>query len=462
MTTLVWFRNDLRVADNPALMHARERGRVVACFAICSAQWREHDVGDMRLAFLARSLGALANELATRGIPLELIEAPCFRDVPKALAALVERIGAKHLVYNTEYPLNEQRRDEAVKAALAAKGVGITAFHGGVTLPPGLVLTKRDAPFTVFTPFKRRWLELVDPHRIEPLPPPKPQGRKVATDAVKDLAGVPNTLGKERWPAGEAVAQRLLETFIDERADHYKDDRDIPSIDGTSRLSPYLSVGAISSNACLHAAATANGGRLRGGNLDPWIDELIWREFYRHVVAQFPHVSKGHAFRRDLDAIRWRDAPEELAAWQAGETGYPLVDAAMRQLVETGWMHNRLRMVSAMFLTKHLLIDWRRGERFYMQHLVDGDFAANNGGWQWSASTGTDAAPYFRIFNPTTQGRRFDPEGLFTREMLPVLRELPNRFLFEPHKADPGIDYPAPIVEHKFARARAIEAFRNV
>ncbi|MEJ2133144.1 MAG: FAD-binding domain-containing protein, partial [Gammaproteobacteria bacterium] len=140
----------------------------------------------------------------------------------------------------------------------------------------------------------------------------------------------------------------------------------------------------------------------------------------------------------------------------------PLVDAAMRQLVETGWMHNRLRMVSAMFLTKHLLIDWRRGERFYMQHLVDGDFAANNGGWQWSASTGTDAAPYFRIFNPTTQGRRFDPEGLFTREMLPVLRELPNRFLFEPHKADPGIDYPAPIVEHKFARARAIEAFRNV
>ncbi len=199
---------------------------------------------------------------------------------------------------------------------------------------------------------------------------------------------------------------------------------------------------------------------MRGGAADAWINEIIWREFYRHVTALFPHVSQGHAFRRAYDALPWRHAPTELAAWQAGETGYPLVDAGMRQLQQTGWMHNRLRMVTAMFLTKHLLIDWRRGERYFMQQLVDGDFASNNGGWQWSASTGTDAAPYFRVFNPTTQGQRFDPGGKFVRAMLPELREVPDRWLFEPHKADMTLDYPEPIVAHAFARQRAIDAFK--
>ena len=210
-----------------------------------------------------------------------------------------------------------------------------------------------------------------------------------------------------------------------------------------------------------HAAAIVNGGGLVGGALDGWINELVWREFYRHVIAAFPHVSRGEAFRRETDAIRWRHAPEEFEAWQNGLTGYPFVDAAMRQLRDTGWMHNRLRMVTAMFLSKHLLIDWREGERHFMNNLVDGDFASNNGGWQWSASTGTDAAPYFRIFNPAAQGKKFDPGGVFTRRLVPELADVPDRYLFEPHASGLALDYPQPIVEHRFARERALAAFRD-
>lgn len=458
---LVWFRNDLRVADNPTLAHACADGRVTACFAMSHAQWRAHDVGDMRLAFLARSLIALQGELAKLGIGLEIVDAPRFADVPRAIRALAKRLGADEVAFNDEYPLNEQRRDAAVAEALEDAGIATVRFHAGVTLAPGSVLTKQDTPFAVFTPFKRRWLELVDRAQIEPLPAPRPQADEIPSVDAPQIPGVDTKLGAGQWPAGECIARRRLDEFIQRRAERYATDRDFPSIAGTSRLSPYLSVGAISSNQCLHAAARANSGSLRGGPLDAWIDELIWREFYRHVIALFPHVSRGHSFRRELDALPWRDAPAELEAWQRGETGYPLVDAAMRQLSETGWMHNRLRMVSAMFLTKHLLLDWRLGERFFMQKLVDGDFAANNGGWQWSASTGTDAAPYFRIFNPAAQGRRFDREGRFTREMLPALRDVPDRYLFEPHDAGMHIDYPRPMVEHRFARARALAAFKN-
>jgi deoxyribodipyrimidine photo-lyase len=210
---------------------------------------------------------------------------------------------------------------------------------------------------------------------------------------------------------------------------------------------------------CLAAARRANGGRSSGGPLDAWINELIWREFYRNVVAAFPHVCRGESFRRQFDALRWRIAPVEFEAWQQGATGYPFVDAGMRQLRATGWMHNRLRMITASFLAKHLLIDWREGERHFMRHLVDGDFAANNGGWQWGASTGTDASPWFRIFNPTIQGRRFDPDGAYTRALVPELADVGVRDLFNPRRAEvPG--YPAPIVDHDAARERALAAYR--
>ncbi|MEQ9004672.1 MAG: deoxyribodipyrimidine photo-lyase [Pseudomonadales bacterium] len=465
MRTLVWFRNDLRVHDHPALFDAMDRGDAVAVFCLTNRQWRSHDVGDNRFAFLLDGLHALADELDSIGVPLKLVQAPWFDDLPTRLVNMAREVEADAIAFHEEYPLNERVRDSKVTRAFEDAGLTVHAHHAGTILPPGQVLTQAGEPYTVFTPFRRRLLELVDRQACEPLPAPRRQTRpKIDSDRPpQTLDGVTRDRVRERWPATESEAHRRLDTFIDERLKSYHHQRDLPAEDGTSSLSPYLSLGILSVRQCLHAAMTANGGRLKGGakGAETWISELIWRDFYRHVIAQFPHVSKGHAFRRDMDAVPWRDAPAELDAWQAGHTGYPLVDAAMRQLAETGWMHNRLRMVSAMFLTKHLLIDWREGERHFMNLLVDGDFASNNGGWQWSASTGTDAAPYFRIFNPYTQAERFDPRGEFVRRYVSELGDVTGKAIFKPHTA--GIDgYAKPIVDHAFARQRALEAFKEL
>ncbi|HEY5678787.1 MAG TPA: deoxyribodipyrimidine photo-lyase [Pseudomonadales bacterium] len=464
MRSIVWFRNDLRVTDNPALVEACARGEVTAVTCLCPAQLRAHDVGPMRIAFLLRSLGVLSHDLASIGVSLKIIERPRFADLPEALVDFARQEGATHLEFNDEYPLDERRRDAEVADACAAAGIVVGRHVADCTLSPGTVLTNSGSPYTVFSPFRRRWLERVDRAQLTPMDAPRRRPGKGAGDPVPvTLDGVGAGLGEDLWPAGEAAAQKALKRFLSGPVLDYGDTRDSPALDATSRLSPYLAIGAISVNQCLHAAVEANGGRLDGRSegISKWITELIWREFYRHIVALFPHVSQGKSFRRELDALEWRDAPEDYEAWKAGETGYPLVDAAMRQLNETGWMHNRLRMVTAMFLTKHLLLDWRLGERYFMEKLVDGDFASNNGGWQWSASTGTDAAPYFRILNPTTQGQRFDADGAFTRRMLPVLADVPDKWLFEPKRFDADLGYPDPIVEHRAARARALALFKN-
>ncbi len=463
MRTLVWFRNDLRIEDHPALYEAMAHGEAVAVFCLCNAQWRDHDVGDNRLAFMLDSLHALAGDLDALGVPLRLITAPRFDDLPKRLVNLADELEADALAFHEEYPLNERVRDSKVTRAFEDTNRAVHVHHSGTLMPPGSVLTNDGDPYTVFTPFKKRWLSTVGPDALAPLPRPKPQRRPDIDNAhlPEQTDGVPRDRVAGRWPGGFEEAQRRLNAFIEDRIARYDDDRDFPALDGTSTLSPYLSAGAISARQCLAAAHDANDGRLRGGNagIETWIDELIWRDFYRHVIAQFPHVSRGEAFRREMDRVPWRHAPEELAAWKAGRTGYPLVDAAMRQLADTGWMHNRLRMVTAMFLTKHLLIDWREGERHFMHELVDGDFAANNGGWQWSASTGTDAAPYFRIFNPNTQAQRFDPKGEFIRRYVAELADAPAKALFDPQR-HPIRGYPRPIVEHKAARERALETYK--
>ncbi len=464
MTELVWFRNDLRVGDNPALSAAMHAGPTTAVFCLSEAQWRSHDVGDVRLGFLLRSLSALKAQLDTLNVPLRIVHAPWFADVPESLAQLCHELGTQRLYYNDEYPLNERRRDLAVDSALAEINVSSMRHAGCVVLPPGDVLTGDSRPYTVYTPFRKRWGERVYPGVIAAIPMPEPQREApCVSDPLPDsLDGVPEALMAEDWSAGEATAQQLLEHFVSQRGRPYKDQRDLPGVKGTSTLAHHLSVGSISPQACLRAAAAANGNQLSGSNegLNTWVNEIVWREFYRHIIAQFDHVSKGESFRRDYDAIKWRQSAEDFAAWKNGQTGYPLVDAAMRCLNATGWMHNRLRMVAAMFLTKHLLIDWREGERYFMNKLIDGDFASNNGGWQWSASTGTDAAPYFRIFNPASQGKKFDPKGLFTRRWVPELAGVPDKFLFEAPTRE-GTGYVEPIVDHKFARQRALDLFKT-
>ena len=268
----------------------------------------------------------------------------------------------------------------------------------------------------------------------------------------------------EMWPAGEAVGRRALEEFVGRRIGAYKSMRDIPSEVGTSMLSHHLAVGSVSARQCVAAACEANGGRLHRGSegIDGWIEEIVWREFYKHLLVGYPRLSKGRAFKEETERIEWSDDEGHFDAWCEGRTGYPIVDAAQRQLLDVGWMHNRLRMISAMFLTKHLLTDWRKGERWFMRHLIDGDLASNNGGWQWSASTGTDAQPYFRVFNPTTQSERFDPDGAFIRRYVPELADVEGKAIHEPTRAGlfEKLDYPEPIVEHKKARARAIEVFK--
>jgi len=464
MKTLVWFRNDLRVADHPALHDASAQGPVEAVFLMAARQWRSHDVGDNRLAFLLDTLHRHAADLARLGIPLHVLDVPEFAGAPGAIVRLAGGVGATAVAYNEEYPLNERVRDSHVHKACTEAGIAVRVHQGSTILPPGTLLTGAGDPYTVFSPFKRRWLATIDLAGQAPLPAPRRQGgaaRKppILPETVDGVtrAGAVTAL----WPGGAREAATRLKRFLANAVTNYHEDRDFPAQPGTSRLSPYLSIGAISVRECLDAAATANGGRLAGGNpgIESWINELVWRDFYRHVIALYPHVSRGQAFRPEMDRVPWRNAPGEFEAWQAGRTGYPLVDAAMRQLATTGWMHNRLRMVTAMFLTKHLLIDWRRGERHFMQLLVDGDFAANNGGWQWSASTGTDAAPYFRIFNPVTQARRFDPDGAFVRAHVNELAGVAGKALFEPHRFGVA-DYPAPIVEHTFARQRALETFK--
>ncbi len=452
---LVWFRSDLRVEDNPALVAACGGGSVEACFFAADAQWAAHHEGPRKTAFVRRTVKALAHELAALGIKLHVLQVPRFSDAPAAMVKLLQETGAVQLHFNAEYPLDEVKRDRAVWRAVKAIGRGCVRHEGSVILPPGRVLTAAAKPFTVFTPFRRKWFGVVTDTDLQTLDKPKPVAAPL-DPALMCWDESAEREGAAAWPAGERVAYQQLRNFAAGRLAGYAGNRDFPAIEGTSRLSPYLAIGAISPRRCLDAAKA-----LAPEASEAWVNEILWREFYRHVIALHPHVSKGESFHQHYDRLQWETNPAALDAWKSGLTGYPLVDAAMRQLTSTGWMHNRLRMVAAMFLTKHLLIHWREGERFFMEQLVDADFASNNGGWQWSASTGTDAVPYFRIFNPTTQGQRFDPKGVFTRLHVPELASVLDRFLFEPWKTGLTLNYPPPIVDHVFARQRAIQRFRG-
>ena len=465
--TLVWFRDDLRVADNPALFHAREQGDVVGVFLVADQQWLAHHVGESRRAFLDATLAALSKAMAELNIPLIVETAPRFADAPEILVRLAQALSAQALTFNEQFPLNERVRDSKVLRACEAAGIRVQQFQSGTLMPVGSVLTQNATPYTVFSAFKRRWLATIEPSAWTPLPAPAAQ--RPLTLEIPSGSQPPEREPDNSKDAGEAAAEQRLQHFLDGHIQRYDELRDRPAVDGTSRLSAHLSVGSISARQCLTAAMLAGSPSAQtrprpAGNdpgIDSWINELIWRDFYRHIIALFPHISRGEAFRRETDNIPWRTAEADLAAWKAGQTGYPLVDAAMRQLNATGWMHNRLRMVSAMFLSKHLLLDWRLGERYFMKQLTDGDFAANNGGWQWSSSTGTDAAPYFRIFNPATQGERFDPDASFVKQYLPELAHLSAKQIFrEPSSKAP--DYPEPIVEHRFARERALTTFKRL
>jgi deoxyribodipyrimidine photo-lyase len=473
MLQLIWFRSDLRVQDNSALAAAMSSGPTVALYLLSPGQWLAHDDAPSKVDFWLRNLKELASALGKLNVPLLIRTADNWSAAPQVIGELCQQLQIASVQVNEEYGVHESRRDQAVARTLDGLGVNFRSHLDQLLFQPGSVLTKSGGYFQVYSQFRKVCYQRLHSAMPARITTPKAQAAlAISSDTIPEqvagFAAPPASL-RQLWPAGECEAQRRLEAFAAEQIDGYQSARDFPAQAGTSQLSAYLAAGVISPRQCLHAALQANQGEFDSGNIGviTWINELLWREFYKHILVGHPRVSMHRAFRTETEAVAWRNAPQELQAWQQGRTGFPLIDAAMRQLLATGWMHNRLRMVVAMFLTKNLLIDWREGERFFMRHLIDGDLAANNGGWQWSSSTGTDSAPYFRIFNPLSQSERFDPDGRFIRHWLPELEGLSKKHIHQPSAALPsggglfgGTDYPRPMIDLSASRARALAAFK--
>ncbi|REL32570.1 deoxyribodipyrimidine photo-lyase [Thalassotalea euphylliae] len=456
---LLWFRNDLRLTDNPALNFAIENGVTDAIFFISPKQWQAHNLAPIKKDFIYRHALLLKHQLVELGIQLQLIEAASFDDQIDFLKANEH----KQIIVNQELELNEQRRDAALKDA----GVELITFESDVVVPKGLILNQSGQMFRVFTPFKRAWLSWLRQHGFNIETHPTIQSLVFEEkDLLAKIESDNFKAGAEKWPMSFQVEQTLIPMFMETKLSKYQEQRDVPSIKGTSGLSPYLAIGAISPKYLLTILLSRHPDILseQPASAFSWLNELVWREFYRHLLFHFPNLIKGTVFNEKYENIPWQTDQKYLQAWQQGKTGYPIVDAAMRQLNQTGWMHNRLRMIVASFLTKHLLVDWRAGETYFTEKLIDLDFAANNGGWQWSAGTGCDAQPYFRIFNPITQSEKFDPQGNFIRKYLPELADIPDKYIHFPHEyiRATGLKcyWPA-IVEHKAAREKALAFYKQ-
>lgn len=467
-THLVWFRNDLRITDNLALHAACKdsQATVIAVFVATPVQWGKQDMAPRQAAFLWQNLQQLRAVLAERAIPLHYHQCDEFKDSINWLDDFCQQHQIDALFYNQQYEWNERQRDDALIAKLAGRVI-CHSFHDSLLLPPGSVLTGNGKMYQVFTPFRRAFIQRLMMSDYRSVPAPKARQTKIAIEPASwgPFDYPQQSVDNQLFPAGEEAALLRLRTFCREQAQDYQQQRDLPAVAGTSCLSPYLALGILSPRQCVNRlrAECPEVFEKADGGAFIWLNELIWREFYRHLLVAYPRLCQHRPFIDWTDAVVWNHSEQHLLAWQQGRTGYPIVDAAMRQLNETGWMHNRLRMISASFLVKDLLINWRHGERYFMSQLLDGDLAANNGGWQWAASTGTDAAPYFRIFNPTTQGERFDKKGIFIRRWLPELSAVPDSDIHQPwhwaQQQQHPLDYPPPLVDHKQARLATLAAF---
>lgn len=475
---LHWFRRDLRLADNAALHAATRRAElVVPLFVLDDHLLADPALGAPRVAFLLASLRELQRDLEDAGSTLVLRRG---RPVEEVLA-VARDVGADAVFVNADYGPYARRRDHAVRAAAERAGLAWHDHADLLLVEPAACVKDDGSPYTVFTPYARRWRAI---EKRAPLPRPTlprvPAEVRRAAGSVPlpdDAAALGLTLDADIEPGGARQAERRLATFVDQHLPLYKSRRDLPALDATSHLSPHLKFGTISPRTVYASAAAAIGTGI--AHLDPqkpgraldaaaarrlaeggtFLTELCWRDFYQAILFHFPRVARA-PFQRGFASFAWPERDQRLIdAWRDGRTGFPIVDAAMRQLATTGWMHNRLRMVVAMFLTKTLLVDYRVGERIFLQRLTDGDLAANNGGWQWCASTGTDAAPYFRIFNPLAQAKKCDPDGTFVRRFVPELRDVPAALVHEPSREPlllASTGYPPPCVDYAERRARAL------
>ncbi|MFG0605250.1 deoxyribodipyrimidine photo-lyase [Vibrio mimicus] len=464
---LVWLRRDLRSVDNSALSAAIASGDpVMAVYLATPKQWHQHHLAPIQADFIWRRLGALQQELAELNVPLLYRQVADFHDASEVICQLAKTLKAKQVFANRDYELDEQQRDLRTEQRLAEQQIAWWAFDDKCILPPGSVRTQQGEFFKVFTPFKRAWLSLFQPPTIvKNSPALKGTIPSELTDWIwnNEQAFDYERVDSSQWPVEFETIRNQLRDFCRERVQDYHQWRDFPARTGTSSLSPYLAIGALSARQCVARLYRESAMGVLGEGAQVWLSELIWREFYQHLVAREPNLSKSRDFHEWGAHLEWWNDHEKFQRWCEGQTGYPIVDAAMRQLNQTGWMHNRLRMIVASFLTKDLHIDWRWGERYFMSQLIDGDYAANNGGWQWCASTGCDGQPYFRIFNPVSQGEKFDPNGDFIRRWVPELRGLSSAYIHQPwtYPAVNSVLYPAPLVDHKQEREVTLRLYKT-
>jgi deoxyribodipyrimidine photo-lyase len=447
--TIVWFRHDLRLDDNPALAAAAARGAVVPLFVWAPDEETPWEPGAASRWWLHHSLEKLAAALQKAGTPLVIRTGPSLA----ALRAVARECGAAGVVWNRRYEPAVVARDTRIKKDLAADGLAVESFNGSLLFEPMHVATKEGRPYQVFTPFWRALLAKDEP--AEPAAAPRrlqgversPPGLAVGALGLLPRIAWDGTMTKT-WTPGEAGGSKRLSRFLEKAVAGYATDRDRPDREGTSCLSPHLHFGEVSPRRVWHAVREAVGGKpaakITSGGAEAYLRELGWREFANHLLFHFPHTTDA-PLRADYARFPWANDPVGLRAWQKGRTGFPIVDAGMRQLWATGWMHNRVRMIVASFLVKDLRVSWLEGARWFWDTLVDADLAANTLGWQWAAGCGADAAPYFRIFNPTSQGEKFDPDGEY------VQRWVGGRE-----------DYPEPIVDHAEARKLALAALQSV
>ena len=464
--TIMWFRHDLRITDNPALNEACRSGDIIPIYIHDNHNNQSKQIGSASKWWLHQSLISLNNDLDGGLITLT-------GDPIKIIPKVVNDSGASSVVWNRNYEPWQITRDKTIKTKLEENGLKVKTFNGSLLWEPWKILNQSGTPYKVFTPFYRKGCLNADPPRI---PEAKPNKINVVTldDGfdVESLDLMPKIKWyksmEKTWNPGEEGAKRKLYQFLDGPVNHYKTDRDFPGTKGTSRLSPHLHFGEISPNQVWHAALLNQNIQKVGKDLFHFLSELGWREFSYYLLYHFPEITNKN-FNTTFDNYPWSSVTSTFDAWKRGRTGVPIVDAGMRELWETGYIHNRVRMIVGSYLVKNLNIDWRDGEEWFWDCLVDADLAANCASWQWVAGSGADAAPFFRIFNPILQGEKFDKDGNYVRKYCPELSKLPNKYIHQPWEAPQeilneseivlGIDYPTPIVDLKESRNDALAKY---
>ena len=481
-----WFKCDLRITDNKALHLASEKaksnGVPLICMHIISPQdYKAHVTSAVRVDFVLRTLEVLKEDLAALDIPIYVETVEKRKNIPDRVLELCKIWGASHLYTNIEYEVDELRREALITRRGLEKGIAVYAEPDTCVVSPGELSSGTGNQYAVYTPWFRAWISYLQthPHHLNLFAPPA-QNPSPTRSQYKDLFNSPiqeapanKSLTSEEkkrfaslWPPGEHEAHERLNKYIKEKISTYKDKRNFPAANNTAVISVHLAAGTLSARTAVATARDANSTKkLDGGNagIATWISEIAWRDFYKHVLAHWPYVCMNKPFKPEYTNIEWEYNDGLFAKWTSGQTGYPYIDAAMRQLAHTGYMHNRARMGVASFLAKDLLLDWQMGERYFMEKLIDGDFASNNGGWGFSASTGVDPQPYFRIFNPILQSEKFDPQGEYIRKWVPELRNVEGKAVHDPHGrgAKDTKGYPRMCVDHKESRNRCLARYKE-